>query len=206
MNFRHAAPFFTLATLFALSLCAGTARGQSRRDQTLRQRNAETMREVEIRQREGMLRTSAAEAPKSPALAFQQNKEDFRHLQVVHNQMMRATFAAEPARAPDYRHISKSTAEIGKRATRLKTNLQLPKPDREEQRQRVEDISSDAKLKASLLALDRLILSFVNNPAFRNSGTIDAQQSVKAHTDLVGIIELCRAVKSGAERLERAAK
>ena len=62
------------------------------------------------------------------------------------------------------------------------------------------------QLKASLVALDRLIVSFVSNPGFRSVGVVDPRWSVGARRDLEEIIELSARLKKGCEHLHRAAQ
>ena len=197
-------PFFAAAAyVIVLSAAPAFAQssGRSPIERDLRERNDDLMREMEIRQREGAIKTGTVKGA-APASACEGCRDDFRRLQVVNNEMMRATFSDETSNALDYRRISEATAEINRRASRLKANLLFPKPEREEQHPKVEDISDDKQLKASLLALDKLIMDFVNNPVFR-SGTVDAQRSVKAGQVLSRIIELSHAVKLSAEKLSR---
>ena len=197
--------FFAAAYISVMVLSAAPAlaqsSGRSPIERDLRERNDDLMREMEIRQREGAIKTGTVKGA-APASACEGCRDDFRRLQVVNNEMMRATFSDETSNTLDYRRISEATAEINRRASRLKANLLFPKPEREEQRPKDEDISNDKQLKASLLALDKLIMDFVNNPVFR-SGTVDTQRSVKAGQVLVRIIELSRAVKLGAEKLSK---
>jgi hypothetical protein len=197
--------FFAAAYISIMVLSAAPAlaqsSGRSPIERDLRERNDDLMREMQIRQREGVIKTGTVKGA-APASACEGCRDDFRRLQIVNNEMMRATFSDETSSTLDYRRISEATAEINRRASRLKANLLFPKPEREEQRPKVEDISNDKQLKASLLVLDKLIMGFVNNPVFR-SGTVDAQRSVKAGQDLLRIIELSRAVKLGAEKLSR---
>src|SRR2546423_8950843 len=197
--------FFAAAYISVMVLSAAPAlaqsSGRSPIERDLRERNDDLMREMQIRQREGVIKTGTVKGA-APVSACEGCREDFRHLQIVNNEMMRATFSDETSSTPDYRRISEATAEINRRASRLKANLLFPKPEREEQRPKVEDISNDKQLKASLLVLDKLIMDFVNNPVFR-SGTADTQRSVKAGQVLVRIIELSHAVKLSAEKLSR---
>jgi len=198
--FFAAAAYISAMALSATPALAQSS-GRSPIERDLRERNDDLMREMEIRQREGVIKTGTVKGA-APASACEGCREDFRRLQIVNNQMMRATFSDETSNTLDYRRISEAMAEINRRASRLKSNLLFPKPEREEQRPKDEDISNDKQLKASLLALDKLIMDFVNNPVFR-SGTVDTQRSVKAGQVLVRIIELSRAVKLGAEKLSK---
>src|SRR5687767_1070696 len=61
--------------------------------------------------------------PEQARLALAQIGEDYRHIQVLNNQMLGA---AASSSALDYKGISEGAREIGKRAARLKSNLVLP--------------------------------------------------------------------------------
>jgi hypothetical protein len=168
----------------------------------MRERNAEILREMEIKRREGAINAPRAETPPIAARC-ERCKEDFRRLQLANNEMMRTIFSDKPPDSIDYQHISKATTEIKKRASRLKSELHLPEPERAEERPEIKGISNDAQLKASLLALDKLIIGFVTNPIFRSLGTLDARQGIKVRQDLARIIELSQSIKLSAEKMEK---
>lgn len=134
---------------------------------------------------------------------FKQLSEDFRQIQVINNQMMRAAWAGPEL---DYKFISNATAEIKKRANRLKDNLRLPdskndKDDRENQKSPERE-----QLKASLLLLDKSIMSFVKNPIFQRPEVVDVQLSVLARRDLKSIIDLSASIKKSAEQMSKTSK
>jgi hypothetical protein len=109
--------------------------------------------------------------------------------------------------APDYRLVSDSTAEIRKRAARLKSGLSLPEPGEKESGKGAEYKSPDtaAQLKAALLRLDRALMSFVNNSVFKNTDVVNAEDGAKARRDLEEVIELSRLIGKDAERMSKAA-
>ena len=167
-----------LATILAFALpmpaSAQISRNRPLERGTL-QRNADQMREVEIKRLENGLHKKPGQDT-SPALPFLQIREDFRQIQIVHNEMMAAAFSVKPLDPLNYKGISKATAEINKRAGRLKSMLQLPKPQ-PEKTQAFKDVTSDVHLKVVLLALDNLIMRFVQNPSFGHTGVVDAHES-----------------------------
>lgn len=114
--------------------------------------------------------------------------------------MMAAAFPEKPLDSLNYKGISKATAEMNKRAVRLKSNLQLPKPQIDGT-QGPREMTHDEQLKVSLLALDNVIMRFVLSPSFSHAGVVDAQQSAKASEDLVRIIELTRHIRQNSTRL-----
>ncbi len=198
---KHLVMVVGVVAVLGLSATPLFAQARGSYERVLRERNADMMREMEIRRRELEIKSRSNKVT-PPALAIQQIKEDFRHIQTVNLDVLKKTFPHDGnTGALDYAHISKGMAEIKKRASRLRANLQLPKPEGEEKPQSFDEISTEKQLKASLLALDKLIMNFVMNPTFRSSGGIDAQHSARARRDLRDIIELSRVIKQSAERL-----
>jgi hypothetical protein len=170
-------------------------------DRSAQMRNADAQREMEMKRFESM--TAARADSKAARLSLAQIGEDFRQIQIVNNEMMRATFLDGSARALDYDHISKATAEINHRAARLRTNLQLPTQEvHEDAREMGQEIASEKELRSSLLSLDQLIMGFVNNPTFSHQGVLDAQHSARASRDLASIIKLSQKIKQRAEKLK----
>lgn len=193
----------------ALPLLAATAlaqsQGRSARDATMRQRNAEMMREIDIKRREGAVKQAKPEEAAHPILPYARGKEDFRTLQLVNNEMMRAVFVTAAAGPTDYERVAEAAAEINKRAARLRSNLRLPDQQAgETTRAAAPDIADDGQLRASLRVLDKAIMEFVTNPGFRQSGTVDVRHSAAAAETLTRVAELSRAVRLGAERIRKA--
>ena len=179
------------------------ARAQSNRnaERRVEGRHADQMREMEIKRLEDA-RLGRADNPQTARFVLEQIGEDFRRMQIANNEMMRATFASGAAQALDFERISKATAEIGRRAARLRTNLELPDQGRVDSRDAGHEIAGEKELRASLLSLDKLIMDFVNNPAFRERGVLDAQHSARANRDLSAIIKLSQKIKQRAEKLK----
>ena len=157
------------------------------------------MREVEMKRLENLL--SKKPIPDTaPSLPYLQMREDFRQLQIIHNEMMAAAFSVKPVDALNYKGISRATAEVNKRAVRLKGTLRLPKPETEETHN-LREITNDQQLKVSLLILDNHLMKFVQNPSFSITGVVDARESARASQDLVRIIELTRHIRQSSARL-----
>jgi hypothetical protein len=174
--------------------------GRSNVDISMEARNADTQRELEMKRFEDM-KAARADSP-GARLAVAQIGEDFKQMQIVNNEMMRATFAGVAPHALDYERISKATAEINRRASRLRTNLQLPAQAHDDARETAPEIASEKELRSSLLALDQLIMGFVNNPTFSKQSVLDAQHSARASRDLLNIIKLSQRIKQRAEKLK----
>jgi hypothetical protein len=164
--------------------------GMSDRDRNLLER------ETQLR----MLEKQRQRAVKNdPKLAFVQIREDFRHIQTVDYEMMRA---ASSGNGLDYKQIAEAVAEIKRCAARLKTNLVFPELDKDEYRTEKPD-PEVAGIKPSMVALDALILSFVHNPIFKETGVVDTKLGGKAGRDLDSIIELSEKIRKSAERVRK---
>ena len=135
--------------------------------------------------------------------AIEQIKEDFRHIQIVRNEIVRNLLANKPF---DYRLISEEAGDVHKRADRLKSTLVAPAGEEAEKSQKNEVDYNDQEMKSVLVRLCKLIDSFVENPALKTPGTIDAQQSKKVAGDLLNIIDLSGNIKRSADRLNTTSK
>jgi len=152
-----------------------------------------TLRDSEVRSLE--IARDAARDPAKPKAApetVEQVKQDFGRIQEISFDVLKGYANGG---APDYKQISRSMAEINKRARRLNTNLMLPESAVEESRQ-----SQD---RSPLLKLNDLIQQFVTNPIFKNANTMDAELAARAKRDLVGIIDLSHRLEKSARRLAR---
>ncbi|MEP6719572.1 MAG: hypothetical protein ABJB21_10530, partial [bacterium] len=175
-------------------------RTESPAERLRRERAERQTRELELRSVESLGRTKPVVEDRSERVIYQQISEDFQRLQVANNEMMQATFPSKSTYTPDSKHISKSTEEINKRASRLLTNLRLPETEDKEQKSANADILHVYQLKSALLTLDSLVMSFIANPTFEHPNTVvDIAQSIRAKRDLQGIIELSRRIKQGSE-------
>ena len=143
--------------------------------------------------------------PEEEKLALTQIAEDFEKIQVINNKMMGVTMRAV---SPDYARIAGTTAEIKMRANRMKDNLRLSKVDSNEvEKSPGYKKAQDADgMKANLLSLDGLIMSFIKNPIFKNPGVVDVEQAAKASRDIGTIIELSNLVNKDAQRLSKPAE
>ena len=139
-------------------------------------------------------------------LNYIQIKQDFEQIQIVHNNMMQRTFSNNML---DYKHISEASANIRKRAARLKSNLSLADSEKDEKNDQPPKGWSEldhGQVKPALLALDDLIMGFVNNPIFQKPEVVDVQQSSKARRDLEAIINLSAKIKKSADKLTKAGR
>lgn len=169
-------------------------------ERMMRERHDRMMREMELRSVEMMGRARPAE-PRNPRLAYEQIREDYQRLQVVNNDMMRQTFGDNAPATIDYRMVARATQEINRRASRLRSNMQLPELEESARPREAADITNSEQLRSSMLALDNLVTSFISNPIFRTPGVMDVEASTKARRDLEAMIELSKRIKRSAERL-----
>ncbi|HEX8138737.1 MAG TPA: hypothetical protein VF544_14315 [Pyrinomonadaceae bacterium] len=167
--------------------------GISERDRNLLERETQLTMIEKDRQRA---------VKRDPQLAFAQIREDFRRLQILNNDVMRAVSTESE---PNYKTISDSAREIRRRAARLKLNLVFPEAESREGLPRLTPSPGASDLKPSVEALDTLIFSFVTNPVFKETNVVDARLGVKARRDLEAIIELSEKVRKSAEKMSKSA-
>lgn len=183
-----AAAVITLASATTLRAQIGgqvtTGPGLSGRDRDINNREMEMTN----------LERQGKSATRDPQMIMAQVNEDFDRLRAI-DEEMQTTLSAKAAL--DYKHVAETSAEVKKRATRLKTNLTFP-AGKEEKRQKMEDPGAD--LTPSLVMLEGLIKSFINNPIFSDTGGLDTQLAGKAKRDLDSIIELSDKLKKSAEK------
>jgi hypothetical protein len=130
--------------------------------------------------------------------AIKQVKEDFLGIQQINAEIMHAYVAGEP---PNYKRLSEAMAEINKRAARLNANLLLPVGQAAAAPPK--GGASKGAARSPLLDLNDLINSFVTNPIFKNSDTVDATTGTKAKRDLESIIDLSDRINKSAEKLSK---
>ena len=129
---------------------------------------------------------------------LKQINEDFKALQILNNSVQTET---SNQNSIDYNAISKLMSEIGGRASRLKANLMLPKPQIEKKKE--VQTSSLVDFKGELTTLDKVVLRFTTNPIFQQSGVIDIELAKKASGDLASIIEQSGKLKKAAAKLAK---
>ncbi|HEV2883733.1 MAG TPA: hypothetical protein VGW36_02685 [Pyrinomonadaceae bacterium] len=160
-----------------------------------------------IREREIKMRQIEQEAAQ-PAAALDQKRwlaeiaEDFEQIQVINNKMMTA---AMNTKVPDYANIASATAEIVKRAGRMKRNLSLPEVQEKEKQSRAEykSVVDFAGMKVALLVLDSSITDLVTNPIFTNPSVIDIQHAAKVKRNLDDILNFGGLIHKDAKKLSK---
>lgn len=134
---------------------------------------------------------------------LKQIKEDFRNIQGLNNTMMAKSWAHEEL---DYGYISDSISQIKSKATRLRSNLALPKPKDVEERQLDLTHAGVKEFRTALLLLDKSIMDFIKNPLFQNPDVVEVNLAAQASQDLKVIIELSGNLQKSAAALMRKSK
>ena len=109
-------------------------------------------------------------------------RNNFRQLQIVNNNLMARLFERSPARQITNKEIRSSLGEIKKLAERLRSSFGLPKMKTNEE--------PDVALAPGLLQLNRAIVSFVNNPLFKQPRVYDTEHASQAGKDLSEVLRL----------------
>lgn len=179
----HVAIFLALASTLIVGLCIPL---HAQRRTTEQERN-----ERDLAEREYLLRTLGKFKKKDlevgPAtINLQQVKKPFEGMQLANNNILVALASNRPL---NHKQILADTSKIRRFAGALKTQLSLPASD-EDKTSKEKTRPLEESLRATLLQLDALIVSFVKNPIFKNTGLVDVQHSVQAGRDLNDIIDL----------------
>jgi len=123
----------------------------------------------------------------NPQLALAQLQDDFTYIQKINKQLGLAALGKADL---DLSFVTKSAAEINKRAERLKDNLALPKEAEAAEPARQYTVETASQLKAPIVDLARLILDFTDNPFFKEAGVVETPEAYRARRDLEKIIWL----------------
>jgi hypothetical protein len=158
-----------------------------------RRSGEEGLRQVEL--------TAAAdvENKKTLAAAVANVKTDFTRIQILRNDIARDLVARKPI---DHKLVSQQTEEINKRARELKVYMMARVVEDKKESEKFVLKSED--LVGALVSLCKLIDSFTENPALKN--TIDVKDAdkgkterAKADKDLVAIIQLSESIRNKTE-------
>lgn len=198
-----AAAFFVVAfILFSPSFVARQGRPETPMERMRRERAAQQMREMELRNAATLGRNRPTTEDPAARARYNQISEDYVQMQTVNLEMLRATFPVNaPAPIYDYERIARTMQDINRRAARLRGNLNLPEARNTDSSSLPREITNNNQLRASLLMLNDAISSFVANPMFHNAVSADTTDSVKARTDLDKIVELSRRIRQSAQRM-----
>ncbi len=195
------APAALAASAFALILCTHTTlKAQTTRAEREARRTDMQMRQWALRDLE-RLKAEPDSKARDTRPAYTDVEQDFEQLQLVNFSLAGAAVGGS---ALDYESIRKQAAEMGKRASRLKGYLSLPKV--EGARGKPDETLTPEGLKSAVASLDALVKSFAWNPVFRQPDVVDLEQSTKASRDLAGIISLSERIRRCAADAAKVSK
>jgi hypothetical protein len=133
-----------------------------------------------------------------------QVSDDFKDLQLLNNKMMADTWSQPEL---NYKYLTGMIGQIAKRATRLKTNLALPRPSTDSETKQSDDhVSTPKEFKDGLLSLDGSVMRFVTNPIFKTTTIIELKLADQASRDLDTVIDLCKKLKKVSAKLSKESK
>ena len=115
-------------------------------------------------------------------------RDDFRKLQVVNNDLMKRVFKPADNQTITPKEIRSRLGEIKKIAERLRESFALPKLETDRD-------TTELALEPGLLQLDKTIVSFVDNPSFRELRVYDTEQASQAAKDLNEVARLADALR-----------
>lgn len=186
-----------IALFMTLTLSTSAQQRQSNRPPrpdpatTIRDRNREMIQRETII--DGLRKPPAKAVPTREHMRIlEQIGEDYVRIQILNNEIMSAAAKGD---ALNYERLTEQSAEITKRARRLKNNLSLPEPEESNGSLKSASTRGNEELAALLLTLDKHIGAFISNPYFKNPTVLNAQHSAAASADLQSIIEISKRVK-----------
>lgn len=129
--------------------------------------------------------------------AVKQLSDDFTRIQVIRLEMVRDIKAGRPF---EYKRLSDDSAEIRKRALRLRDNLALP--EQENNRRPLEKVEFDKdKIQDAAADLCLQISQFIENPMFKSGGVYDVRNAAEGERSLDIVISLSTHIKTSADKL-----
>jgi len=187
----------SIAALAFIALSPAAARAQSTQAARDARRMEMEMRQRTLRDLDKMINKKRAKAPDARPV-YNDVAEEFKQLQVVNYSL---AGAADPKAPLDFARVRKESAEVRKRAARLKSYLSLPEVGDAQKQGKAAEIQTPEALRSAVKELDALVNSFAWNPVFQKPGVVDLEQSTKAGRDLAGIISLSEQIRKSAEEL-----
>jgi hypothetical protein len=192
---------FVTQILILVYACATGTQGQTRGQPSAR----DTARQIQRVERDQQLLLKPLppnkEDESARLAALKQSKEDFKNIQGINNKMMANAWAKNEL---DYNSISDSISQIRSKAIRLRSNLLLPEPEKENEEKPLDlAVASVKDFRAVLLRLDKSIMSFVTNPLFKESAVMDVSLANRASHDLEMVIALSENLQKAAKSLNK---
>ena len=194
--------FLLIATVTSFAQKRGATGGSSSA-----KRDAIFEREVDIQSREIQLRMLNEGKTTTPAsrasaedrkLIVSQIFEDFQRIQVVNREMMQLS---PNLNTTSYKRMSSLAEEMGKRAKRLKVNLNVPDVVQEKKEAEPVPEMDLAQVQATLQTINTSVKSFVTNPLFQDPRVTDVRHLDNLRRDIFNLIEQSRAVKKAVGKL-----
>lgn len=190
---------FPLLVLFTILIAPAVARAQSYPGQVVRERN----RAMDEHDRAiNRMKNDAKAVNQRRRNLFPQINEDFKRIQVIHNEIVRML---QSDKGLNYDRLADLTDDMKKRSTRLRQNLALPEPEKSEEQPTHSETIDDSHMQKTIVALHDLIVSFVANPIFKNLGVVDAKVVNDAGANLDQIIDVSEEIKREAKILGKSA-
>ena len=131
---------------------------------------------------------------------FPQINDDFQHVQVIHNELVRML---QSNKGLDYGRLADLSGDMKKRGTRLRENLALPQAQQTAAPAKRPDVTDDQQVRKDIVALHELVVSFVGSPLFKNLGVVDPKVMDQAKDNLDNIIILSEEIKKAAKLLDK---
>ena len=191
---------FVCALLTVVS-CAVVGRSQTRYPGPTARENNRSMDEYD--RTLNRMKNDARAAGERRRSLFPQINEDFQRIQVIHNEIVRML---QPDKSLNYDRLAELTGDMKKRSLRLRENLALPEPEKNEEPSTHSEAIDETHIKTTIADLHDLIVSFVANPIFKNLGVVDAKVVDTATENLNSIIDLSDEIKREAKTLGKSAK
>jgi|GEM_PF-6114780 len=125
--------------------------------------------------------------------------EDFERVQVVNRELLQASKSLDENA---YKRIASLADEMGKRAKRLKINLNIPDVEHDKNEPESWTPTDAAELKISVQTLTGTVKNFVNSPVFTDPKVTTVGNLQNLRRDISTVIELSRTVKKAASKLQ----
>jgi hypothetical protein len=137
---------------------------------------------------------------RDPNTILNEINEDLHRLQALHDELAQAAAVNQQL---NYKDILAATAEIKKRALRLKIDLALPAGVKAEKGNANREADNE-QLQPGLAALNKLLDGFLHNAIFSDSGPPDPHLAAQAKRDLDDIITRSEKLYKMADKVNKA--
>lgn len=193
--------FTVVLLLLSVLTCAQVAKSQTRFPGSTARESNRSMDEYD--RTINRMKNDAKAANTRRRNLFPQINEDFKQIQIIHNEIVRML---QPDKGLNYARLSDLTGDMKKRSIRLRENLALPESDQTGAQPAQSETIDEMKVKKSIGELHDLIVSFVASPIFKNLGVVDAKMVDATRDNLENIISMTDQIKREAKLLSKSAK